>query len=111
MSAQHTSAPLHPRCQTCGWRKGGVESWSGSACKCGNWEPPISPTATVHPSDINQPPTLRCGRCLEVFDRPFAEFFYRDKNGPFGWRRWCKGCYSEAPSIVRRNAERAGATA
>jgi hypothetical protein len=56
-----------------------------------------------HPSDFNQPPTLRCEHCRDVFERPFAEFFFRDKNGPFGWRRWCKACYSEAPSIQRRS--------
>ena len=55
---------------------------------------------------VKQPPTLRCGHCREVFEQPFAEFFYRDANGPFGWRRWCKACYSEAPSIVRRRASR-----
>jgi hypothetical protein len=62
----------------------------------------------AHPSIASkQPPTLRCEHCREVFDQPFANFFYRDKNGPFGWRRWCKACYSEAPSIVRRAEQRA----
>lgn len=27
--------PLHPFCNKCGWRKGGVDSWNGRACKCG----------------------------------------------------------------------------
>ncbi len=62
----------------------------------------------LHPSVVKpQPPTLRCDRCRDVFGQPFSDFFYRDANGPFGWRRWCKACYSEAPSIKRRNAERA----
>ena len=26
---------LHPFCGACGWRKGGIDSWSGGACKCG----------------------------------------------------------------------------
>lgn len=25
-----------PFCRRCGWRKGGVDSWDGAACKCGN---------------------------------------------------------------------------
>lgn len=60
----------------------------------------------AHPSNaVPQPPTLRCTRCRDVFEPPFCEFFYRDWNGPFGWRKWCKACYSEAPSIVRRRAK------
>jgi hypothetical protein len=57
-----------------------------------------------HPCTSSQPPTLRCAHCREVFEPPFEEFFYRDCNGPFGWRKWCKACYSEAPSIVKRRA-------
>lgn len=99
---------LHPWCPTCGWRKGGTDSWSGKACKCGLWEPPIVRDASKeHPSDVNQPPTMRCARCRDVFERPFAEFFFRDRNGPFGWRRWCKACYSEAPSILKRSRQAA----
>lgn len=30
---------LHPFCNTCGWRKGGLDSWNGNACKCGYFEP------------------------------------------------------------------------
>ena len=26
---------LTPMCNTCGWRKGGLHSWNGRACKCG----------------------------------------------------------------------------
>jgi len=25
----------HPFCRVCSWRKGGPDSWNGSACKCG----------------------------------------------------------------------------
>lgn len=28
--------PLRPFCKTCGWRKGGVDSWDGNRCKCGH---------------------------------------------------------------------------
>jgi hypothetical protein len=31
---------LTPMCKECGWRKGGLDSWNGLACKCGF----ISPT-------------------------------------------------------------------
>jgi len=31
--------PLHPFCNVCGWRKGGVDSWNGRACRCGHSEP------------------------------------------------------------------------
>lgn len=34
---------LHPYCNTCGWRKGGTDSWDGVACKCGHAEAPIDP--------------------------------------------------------------------
>lgn len=65
---------------------------------------------SAHPSNVNQPPTLRCSHCREVFEPPFSEFFYRDANGPFGWWKWCKGCYSEAPSIRARKLQRVAAT-
>ncbi len=37
--------PLRPYCMKCGWRKGGVDSWNGAACKCGLSEPPIRQVA------------------------------------------------------------------
>ena len=40
--AQQTKKPLHPYCRECGWRKGGLDSWNGKACKCGFYEQPIS---------------------------------------------------------------------
>jgi hypothetical protein len=62
-----------------------------------------------HPVNHAQPPTLRCSHCREVFEPPFEQFFYRDRNGPFGWRKWCKACYADAPSIkARRRYERRG---
>lgn len=106
MSAEEQPQLLHPYCNTCGWRKGGPDAWRGNACKCGLWEPPMAPTTVLHPCDVNQPPVLTCHRCREIFDRPFDEFFYRDRNGPFGWRKWCKACYSESPSIIARTKRR-----
>jgi hypothetical protein len=33
---QHgTPTKKHPFCRVCSWRKGGVDSWNGRACKCG----------------------------------------------------------------------------
>ncbi len=32
---------FRPFCKDCGWRKGGVDSWDGKACKCGHTEQPI----------------------------------------------------------------------
>ncbi len=32
---------LRPFCKTCGWRKGGADSWNGAACKCGHSASPI----------------------------------------------------------------------
>jgi hypothetical protein len=32
---------LHPYCNTCGWRKGGQDSWNGKTCKCGETAPLI----------------------------------------------------------------------
>jgi hypothetical protein len=42
-AANQTPGPqtLHPYCRTCGWRKGGLDSWDGKACKCGHREQPI----------------------------------------------------------------------
>lgn len=30
---------LTPMCRVCGWRKGGLHSWDGKACKCGHTSP------------------------------------------------------------------------
>lgn len=32
---------LTPMCNTCGWRMGGLDSWDGRACKCGNVASPM----------------------------------------------------------------------
>jgi hypothetical protein len=32
---------FYPFCMACNWRKGGVDSWDGFACKCGFSEPLI----------------------------------------------------------------------
>lgn len=37
-----TGKPLHPFCNVCGWRKGGLDSWNGRACKCGDMSPPFT---------------------------------------------------------------------
>lgn len=46
MSAAENTAgrvALHPYCQKCGWRKGGIDSWDGARCKCSrdNTAPPM----------------------------------------------------------------------
>lgn len=33
---------IRPPCSVCGWRKGGLDSWDGVACKCGHTSPPIA---------------------------------------------------------------------
>lgn len=41
---QHTepqAVTLHPYCNVCGWRKGGIDSWDGKACKCGHFAEPL----------------------------------------------------------------------
>jgi hypothetical protein len=38
-----TPKQVSPYCKICGWRKGGVDSWNGRACKCGHSEPIIQP--------------------------------------------------------------------
>jgi hypothetical protein len=52
MSTESKQEPkrLHPWCKTCGWRKGGVDSWNGRACKCGHSEPPLpnEPASIAH---------------------------------------------------------------
>lgn len=59
---------LHPFCNKCGWRKGGVDSWDGNRCKCGHAEPPIQTCFACGglgkvPCDIGSQP---CGRCEGV---------------------------------------------
>ncbi len=41
--SMNSKKPLHPFCNKCGWRKGGLDSWDGKACKCGHYEPPFPP--------------------------------------------------------------------
>jgi len=38
---RRAAARLHPYCNVCGWRKGGLDSWNGRACKCRLSEPPM----------------------------------------------------------------------
>jgi len=64
-------------------------------------------TLPNHPSEVDQPDWLTCAHCREEYPRPFRHWFHRDVNGPHGWRKWCKACYSEAPSVRARTAERA----
>lgn len=57
--------PKHPFCHVCGWRKGGVDSWDGRACKCGLSEPAMrhcercNGIGTV-PHDIGQRACPKC---------------------------------------------------
>ena len=44
-----TKKPLHPFCRECGWRKGGLDSWNGHACKCGFYAEPMPDVADVLP--------------------------------------------------------------
>lgn len=41
MSVTGHTRMLHPFCKTCGWRKGGLDSWDGRSCKCGHYEPAL----------------------------------------------------------------------
>ena len=59
---------FHPFCRICGWRKGGVDSWDGAACKCGLYESPLGTCPTCGglgtvPYDIGQQPcpNAACG--------------------------------------------------
>jgi len=50
MTSSHTERkPLHPFCNVCGWRKGGLDSWDGRRCKCGHYEPPFPQSSDVTP--------------------------------------------------------------
>lgn len=40
-----TLKPLHPFCGTCGWRKGGIDSWDGKRCRCRHYAPAIEADA------------------------------------------------------------------
>lgn len=45
----------HPFCRVCGWRKGGLDSWDGVACKC----------------KLRAGPFHRCGTCNGVGTVPY----------------------------------------
>lgn len=54
-----------PICHVCGWRKGGVDSWDGKACKCGLSEPARDvgdrAITDTRPEGIYMIVTLSCG--------------------------------------------------
>jgi hypothetical protein len=50
--------PLHPFCRKCGWRRGGVDSWDGHACKC-----KISEPAYQHCTECEGKGLASCGTC------------------------------------------------
>ena len=41
VKAEKALNELRPLCEKCGWAKGGLDSWNGHACKCGEYAPPI----------------------------------------------------------------------
>jgi hypothetical protein len=45
-----------------------------------------------------------CSGCQESYPAD-AEFFYRDRRAKDGLRGVCKGCYSELPSVQKRQAK------
>lgn len=47
MTEQPQTHKVSPFCKDCGWRKGGVDSWDGLACKCGHSEPAIFEVTTA----------------------------------------------------------------
>lgn len=49
------STGKHPMCNICGWRKGGTDSWDGSACKC----------------RLRAPAMCRCARCAGIGKVPY----------------------------------------
>lgn len=51
--------PFRPFCKSCGWRKGGIDSWNGVACKCGFNEPPICRVEDQPPKAENPGARLR----------------------------------------------------
>lgn len=48
-STENKQRKLHPFCRECGWRKGGLDSWSGHACKCGFYAEPLPDVADILP--------------------------------------------------------------
>jgi len=53
-------------------------------------------------------PMKHCPRCDD--DWPATpDFFFRHKGKPDGFRRECKACYYENPSVKRRGKRRAQA--
>lgn len=45
-----------------------------------------------------------CSSCQESYPAD-TEFFYRDRRGRDGLRSTCKACYSELPSVKKRQKE------
>lgn len=51
-------------------------------------------------------PEKRCNKCDEHWPAD-TEFFYRQAGRPDGLGSICKACYSETPSVIRRNERKA----
>lgn len=59
---------LHPYCGKCGWRKGGLDSWDGRACKCGDSAPAYFQSCDGCPTPVECAVVQRCLLPLEPLD-------------------------------------------
>lgn len=67
------SQPLHPYCGKCGWRKGGIHSWDGNACRCGHTAPAIVFEVDAHPVDVLRDLAPQLYPAFEIDEESFRD--------------------------------------
>ncbi|MNZ06736.1 hypothetical protein D3C78_234930 [compost metagenome] len=68
---------------------------------------PTSGAAEATTNPLTAETTKTCRTCHEELPAD-AEFFYRSRRSPDGLRSECKVCYSELPSVQKRNQKEQG---
>lgn len=83
---------VRPQCSACGWRMGGLDSWSGHACKCGKTAEPIALIGEREKT---------CRRCGEAWPAD-AEFFRPRAAGSPRMLAWCRACEAQQKADRRK---------
>lgn len=82
---------LHPFCNACGWRKGGLDSWDGNKCKCGHYAPPMPAIYLVCPvRNVTPELSEQIAKYVSNLEKLGANVHYPprdvDQNDPTGER-------------------------
>jgi len=95
---------VHPFCKACGWRKGGVDSWDGQACKCGLSEPAmpyVAYSGAPHDGDTAH----RRGWALSDNPWPTGTAGHRNWVDDWRFRHLQTACAADAPGGRLRPTE------